>query len=42
MSEKEVKALSIYDFYFRIFTFKKQADKLKNRVTAPFGNKQDW
>jgi hypothetical protein len=40
MTEKQVKAMSIYDFYFRIFTFKKQADKLKSRVTSPKGH--DW
>lgn len=41
MSEREIKRLSIYDFYFRIFTFKKQAEKQKTQLTAPFGNK-DW
>ena len=40
MPESEIKRMSVYDFYFRIFTFKKRAQKKKPALNVPFGEKE--
>lgn len=40
MKESEIKRMSVYDFYFRIFTFKKRAMKQKPSRNVP--SSQDW
>ena len=41
MPDREIRRMSIYDLYFRIFTFRKHRNKKPGEMTEKFGMKSD-